>query len=129
MKLSCGKCDHPIAMLDSLSATWRTPIKCSKCEACHYRSHPVSSLLFIVGCGLTIVLVLMAIFVTKNVFIDKILYAFGSSAVLFMAECILLPLKHLDLEKKEKKNEADRRELLWLAIFFGALLILSVLQQ
>ena len=84
-------------------------------------------MLSIVGCGLTIVLVLMAIFVTEDISINKILFVFAGSAVLFVAECLLLRLKHVDLEKNAKKK-ADRRELLWLAIFFGALLIISLLQ-
>jgi len=116
-------------MRHSLSATWGTPIKCTKCEVQNYRSHPLSSLLFIVGCGLTILLVLTAIFVTENVSINKLLFVFGGAVMLFLAECIFLPLKLIDLEKKKKKEKTERRELLWLAIFFGTLLVLAVLNS
>lgn len=75
------------------------------------------------------VLILMAIFVTENVSINKILFVFGGAVMLFLAECIFLPLSHIDLKKKEKKKKTDRRELLWLAIFFGTLLVLAVLNS
>ena len=123
MKSSCGNCAYPIATKHSLRATWVKPIKCPKCEVYNYRPHSISSLLFIVGCGLTIVSIYLLIFVTKNVVIDKILLVIGSSVVLFTVECMFLPLKSMDLEKKKKIN---RREMLWIAIFFSMLLILAM---
>ncbi len=123
MKSLCDKCGYPIAIKHSLIATWKTPVKCQNCEANNYRSHSISLLLFIAGCGLSVVLVVTVIFVTKNVTIGNILIVFGLSSALYIVECILLPLKQINLEKAKKTK---RRELLWIIIFFCTLLILAI---
>ncbi len=123
MKSACEKCGCPIALKDAVFATWKTPINCQECEAYNYRSHSLSSLLFFVGCGLSVVCIIMVIFITKNVAIDKILVVFCLSVALYVVECILLPLKQLDFEKKKS---IKRRELIWVAVFFGALFILAI---
>ena len=125
MKLACEKCGYPIAIKDALFATWKTPIHCQKCEAYYYRWHSLSLLLFMVGCGLSIFFSIMVVFVTKNVTIDKILVVFGLSVVVYIVECLLLPLQLLNFEKKKK---IERREFVWTVVFFSGLFIWSIVK-
>ena len=53
----------------------------------------------------------------------KIVVVFGLSAALYAMECLLLPLKQLDLEYKKK---IERRQVLWIVIILGTLLIMFI---
>ena len=126
MKSLCGQCNYPMSIKDSMFATGITPRKCPACATQNYRPHPLSSLLVTIGIGLSLLLIATAILVTQNVAFSKISVVFGLSVAVYTAECMLIPLKPVNIEKK--KN-AEHREWLWVAIFFGTLFILGVVSR
>jgi len=120
MRSSCAKCNFRLTATKSFIATWATPMQCGKCGTLNYRSHPLSPLVFVAAIGLGGILVVALIYTDYDLAVGNTVVAFVLSAALYAAECLLLPLKALDLEYK---NKIEHRQLLWVIIILGLLLI------
>ena len=121
MKSSCGQCASTLIARRAFFATWETPVECQKCQSLNYRSHPLSQLSFILACGFVVILIVGFLYTDYDLSYAKTIYAFSITAVLYISECYLFPLKPLVLERKWK---VERRQMLWVAIIFGLFVVM-----
>jgi hypothetical membrane protein len=122
VKTKCSNCNHDLG-LNSLFATWTKSITCNTCKAVNYRSHPLSQLAFYIATGMTAILLIGFFYTDYDLSFESAIIAFIFSALFFAIECIVLPLKSLDLNYKKK---IDRREAIWVLVIFILLIIMFI---